>query len=340
MNYSINDSVTRVKKQYIDLENKTKELFFKCLNEGKDIEYFEKELHKIWGNIDHSYYLEELAEFEKAIHEENMLMLEINENTNYKEVNKFFELVALSVILATERKFENTKKREYSRSIQSEAYKSDKQEYLKLKVKKYTSQIVPYELHKYITINGKRIKTNEIIGYRYVDESTYAAMIHNTNLTITMWNTTLNDARVLGYKNFIIKYHPFSCPHCMEYQERIMSEEDVLNIIGVSGETEGDLLHPNCKCRLQIYHAGMLFDEYNLTQQQKEEISVLRQKVNGLTLKKSRIRTDMKIQKELGNIDEYDKLNQQRNKINQKIREYKNELPTESLKKQITAIKR
>lgn len=340
MNYSVKDSVTKVKGQYIELENKTKELFFKCLDEGEDTEYFNKELHKIWGNIDHSYYTEELYEFERLIHEENMAMLEINESTEYKEVNEFFKLVALSVILTTEKKFEDIKKKEYKRALNSAAYKMDKQEYLKLKVKRYNDKIIPYEVHKYITVNGKRIKTNEIIGYRYVDESVYVSMIHNTNMARTMWNTTLNDARVNNHKYFIIKYHPFSCLHCIEYQEKILTEEDVLNIVGFAEEAEGDILHPNCKCRLQMYYPGMLFDNYNLTLEQKAEIAELRQKVNGLTLKKSRILTDMKIQKRLGNMEEYDKLNQQRNKINEKIRDIKKELPTKELEKQITAIKR
>ena len=48
----------------------------------------------------------------------------------------------------------------------------------------------------------------------------------------------------------------------------------------------------------------------------------------------------MKIQKQLGEQEEYDKLNQKRNKINAKIRELKNELPTEELKTSVVAINR
>lgn len=339
MNYNIAESVTRVRRQYVELENKTKELFFRCLDEGKDEDYFNTELHKIWGNIDHSYYLDELDEFQRIIHEQNMLMLEISEEPEYEEINNFFELVTLAVILATEKKFEDIKKREYSTSLNSKAYKIDKREYLKLKVQKYTSQIVPYELHKYEIIDGKRVKTDEIIGYSYVDESTYVSMIHNTNLTRTEWNTTLNDADLLGFDLFYIPYHPFSCPHCIEHQNKLMTKEDVLNLVGFAEEAEGDILHPNCKCSLLIA-TGRIRTKDKLTSLQKAEIYDIRQKVNGLTLKKSRIWTDMKIQKRLGNMEEYDKLNQKINKINEKIKDLKEQLPTEALQKQVTAIKR
>ena len=46
----------------------------------------------------------------------------------------------------------------------------------------------------------------------------------------------------------------------------------------------------------------------------KEEKYKIRQQVNSLTLEKSRIATDMKIQKDLDNEEAYDKLNQRRNR--------------------------
>ena len=59
-----------------------------------------------------------------------------------------------------------------------------------------------------------------------------------------------------------------------------------------------------------------------------------------VSLKKEEVLTDMKIQKRLGNEDEVDKLNQKRNKINKSIRELKEALPTEELRKQVVAINR
>ena len=83
----INASVFKVNQKYTNLQNKTKELFFRCLDEGRDIEYFEKQLDKIWGNLDRSFMQEELAEYEAIIHENNMALLQIKEETP-KEAKK------------------------------------------------------------------------------------------------------------------------------------------------------------------------------------------------------------------------------------------------------------
>ena len=48
----------------------------------------------------------------------------------------------------------------------------------------------------------------------------------------------------------------------------------------------------------------------------------------------------MKIQKSLGNQDEVDKLNSQRNAINKQIRSLAEALPTKALRKQVVAINR
>ncbi|MBQ1793662.1 MAG: hypothetical protein II006_03310, partial [Peptostreptococcaceae bacterium] len=40
---------------YTKLQNKTKELYFSYLDKNKSYDDFEKELSKIWDNIDHSF---------------------------------------------------------------------------------------------------------------------------------------------------------------------------------------------------------------------------------------------------------------------------------------------
>ena len=76
------------------------------------------------------------------------------------------------------------------------------------------------------------------------------------------------------------------------------------------------------------------------TDAELEEQYEIRQKVNSFTLRKEELLADIRIQKSLGNENEVDKLNQQRNKINSEIRELKEALPTEELKKQVVAINR
>lgn len=327
----INESVFNVNLNYVRLQNQTKELFFKCLEENRDVEYFKAKIREIWGKVDYSYQEEQINEYEALIHSQNVKVIKEEEP---KEKEIFLPLVPTSAVFKIDKKFVEVKVREYNTSYNSYAYHNDKQEYLKLKVKKYNNQIVPYYSKE----------TGEII--RYVQPSTYNSMIHNTNLTRSGWNTTLNDADRVGNEYFIIKYHPFSCPHCVAHQNIIMSKQEVIELAGVADEADGDILHPNCKCELRMVDSLFNLDEiespfrYNFTNEEKEEIYHIRQKTNTLTLRKEEILTDMKIQKMLGNQDEVDKLNQQRNKINKEIRKLKEALPTKELQIQVVAINR
>lgn len=323
-NSSIADRVFAVNLNYVKLQNKTKELFFRCLDENRDFEYFKAELEKIWGNVDYSYLEEQIAEYQAEIHKKNTQQ----EKTEKGITKGLFALVPLLVIMNTDKKFQNVKLKEYTISLKSYAYKSDKQEYLKLKVKKYNNQIVPY----YSQTTGELV--------RYVQPSTYNAMIQNTNLTRSGWNQTLSDGDEMGQAMFYIPGHSFSCPHCLEHQNKPMTREDVEDFIGKADETSGDILHPNCKCELAFYNKGTKVKKYKYSNSELEEQYQIRQKANTLTLRKEEILSDMRIQKSLGNQDEVDKLNQTRNRINKEIRELKEQLPTAELKKQVVAINR
>lgn len=326
-NQFINESVFNVNLKYSKLQNETKELFFKCLEEGRDLEYFINKVEKLWDTLDHKFLQDEIDEYAEIIHEYNMRgRVEIE--TIPKNSNILFALVPLSVQLKQENRFVKIKEREYKSSLKSKAYEHSKEEYLKIKVKRYNNQIVPYYSQK----------TGELI--RYVQLSTYESMIHNTNLTREGWNTTLNDADLVENQLFYIPFHSFSCPHCMEYQNRIYTKDEVIRLVGHAEETEGDLLHPNCKCMLTFYNNTSQFNKPNYNETELEEQYNIRQKVNTLTLKKEEIKTDIRIQKMLGNQDEVDKLNQQRNKINSQIRDLKEALPTAELQKQVVAINR
>lgn len=324
----IADKVFNVNLKYVKLQNKTKELFFKCLDEERDIDYFKAELEKIWGKDDYSYITDEIAEYEAIIHEKNTERKTIIRDIPKGEEGSLFALVPAGVVLGVISKFMRIKEREYKNSSKSYAYKQDKQEYLKLKVNRYTNDIVPYYSKK----TGKLI--------RMVQPSTYNSMIHNTNLTRAGWNTTLNDADMVGVSRFWIPYHSFSCEECLRHQNRLLTKEEVINLVGYAEETEGDILHPNCKCELVFYDSSTVFNRPSYSDYELEEQYNIRQKVNSLTLKKDEVLTDMKIQKRLGNEDEVDKLNQKRNKINKSIRELKEALPTEELKTQVVAINR
>lgn len=324
----IAESVFRVNVKYAKLQNETKELFFRCLDEGRELNYFKAKLQELWGKIDYSFMNDEINEYEAIIHEYNTRGKEITRVIPKGEEGSLFPLVPISVILRTDKKFQNVKTREYKNSLNSMAYKNAKEEYLKLKVSKYNNQIIPY----YSKTTGELI--------RYVQPSTYNAMIHNTNLTRSGWNTTLNDADSLGVRSFWIPYHSFSCLHCIEHQNRLLTKEEVIDLVGFAEEAEGDILHPNCKCTLTFYDSRTTMNRPKYSEVELEEQYHIRQKVNTLTLKKEEVATDLRIQKRLGNEDEVDKLNQQRNKINKEIRELKEALPTAELQKQVVAINR
>lgn len=327
-NAYINEKVFKVNKKYADLQNKTEELFFECLDEARDIEYFYKKLEEIWGNIDHSYLNEEIQEYANIIEANNLYYLEEEQPVNQAKIpSKLLFAISIGVFLANEDKFVNIIKNRYKTYYNSPMYKKSKEEYLKKKVKTYDNQVIPY-------FN----KNGEII--RYVQLSTYLAMKYNTELTRASWNKTIEMAEELGYNKFWIPPHTFSCDKCSEYQGKILSQEQVLEFMDHLEEKEGDILHPNCKCELLIYNPLTKLEKKQYTSEEIEEQYHIRQKVNALTLKKERILTDMKVQKRLGNQDEVDKLNSQRNKINSLIRELVDSLPTEELKRKVVAINR
>ena len=327
-NEYIAESVFETNLKFLQKQNETKKVFFKCLNENKPYEEFRYKLEKIWGTLDHEFLQDQLVEYQDLIHEQTMIGHVKTEIEPEGDSSFLFTLVPLSVILTQEARLIKSKLRDYNGSLRSYAYKLNKQEYLKLKVQRYNDNIVEYVSHE----GGKS---------KYVALNTYASMIQNTNLTRSAWNTTLNDGDIIGATKYYIPYHPFSCPECIRHQNKLMSKQEVIRLVGFAEEGEGDILHPNCKCTLTILEPGEKMEKSSgLSKSEKADIYDIRQKVNTLTLQKERIKTDTDIQKMLGNYDEVDKLNQQRNKINATIRALKEALPTEALQKQVVAIKR
>ena len=333
----INESVYKVNRNYSKLQNKTEELFFQCLDEGRDVNYFIYKLDEIWGNIDHSFIDEQINEYIEIIHEYNLEQLNIQEDEKKSKISakNVAQLVILGELLLTnknkmldeEKRFEKVIINRYKTYSNSPAYKNDKQEYLKQKVSQYDNQVVPY-------FN----KNGEVI--RYVQLSTYESMIQNTNLTRAAWNSTINDGMNLGYSRFWIPPHLFSCDKCSEWQGKILKSKEVMDFVSHVEEQEGDILHPNCKCSLLIYTEDTTLRKQDLSKSEIDNYYKIRQQVNSLTLKKDRPLTDIRIQKKLGNQDQVDILNSQRNKVNSQIRELIGELPTEEMKKKVVAINR
>lgn len=328
----INESVFKVNLKYTKLQNETKELFFRCLDEERSEKYFSRELDKIWENLDHSFMDDDIEEYKQIIHDNNMQLFELAMPKTEKQAKKedsFFDIISAIVVIGYEKKFVKQQEKEYKRSLTSPVYRENKKEYLKALVpKKDVNGIVPYYVEKTGTV-------------REVPLNTYASMIHNTNLTRSGWNQTLNDANEMGIDKFYIPYHPFSCPDCLSHQNKIMSTDEVMDLIGSVEEQAGDILHPNCKCTLVHYYPGLTnIRKPNYKTGELKEQYQIRQKMNSLTLKKERLKTDKNIYKMLGNQEGIDEVNKKRNKINSQIRDLKKELPTEELQKSVVAINR
>ncbi len=329
-NNYINEKTFKTNKKYADLQNKTEELFFECLEEGKSVEYFYKKIDEIWGNIDHSFIQAEIEEYANLIERDNLYYIKQETGKKAtKTTSKLLIMAGVGVFVANEEKFTNIIKKRYRTYYNSPAYKNDKQEYLKRKVKSYNNQVIPY-----FNSDG------EIV--RYVQLSTYLSMKYNTNLTRAGWQRTIDDAELLGYTKFWIPPHAFSCEHCAEYQGRILDLNKVSEFMTHAEveETEGDILHPNCKCQLLLYTKLTQLQTLRKPIEDIEQEYEIRQKVNSLTLKKERLLTDLRIQKRLNNPSEVDKLNNQRKVINSQIRDLINELPTDELKRKVVAINR
>ena len=324
----IAESVFNVNAHYTRLQNETKILFFRCLKENRSTEYFRQEAYKIWGNIDHKFMDKQIDKLQELVWGNN-IKLAVDKGRLYGEYiptekwvidDEYFKLVPETQFNEFERQFSSMVVRNYDRSKKS-LVGENKDVYIQKKINTYDGEVnqsVPYFS-----------KVGEPI--RYVQLSTYLSMLHNTNLTRAGWNQTMGDSEKLRINKFIIPYHPFSCPHCFEYQNRILTRDEVEDIIGVEArEQEGDLLHPNCKCTLSIYWDSSQIEKVRYSVDEISDMYSIRQKVNSLTLQKSRIATDMKIEKMLGNEEQFDKLNQKRNAINRSIRDLKEELPSTS----------
>ena len=322
---------------YSNKQNKTKILFFRCLDEGRSYEYFENELSKIWDNIDHRFMNRQINKLQGIVNKQN-----IEEAINlgrlddkYKETEywvideEYFKLTPDSDFEAFEKRFKQNVLMNYKRAKTSLKY-ADKETYLDKKIDTYNKSI--NQVVSYFNKQGGIV--------RKVQLSSYLAMIHNVNLTRSGWNQTISDSEKLGQEMFIIPYHPFSCPYCQLYQNRPLSKVDVETIIGVEAyEQVGDILHPNCKCTLSIYWSSTQLERQRYTPFEKENQYDIRQKVNSLTLEKSSLRTDMKISKSLGNEGKVDKIKSKISVINRNIRSLRSQLPKE-LQKGVTQIKR
>ena len=165
----------------------------------------------------------------------------------------------------------------------------------------------------------------KVVRYKngsYYGIDAYNSMVYNTNLTRTAWSETIKRNAVEGNDLVYVIPHMYSCPLCQEWQGMTYS---------ISGHTQGymkletaienGLLHPNCK-HVIVAYAGQE-DDFTYSTPEWEEKYDIKQKINALNLKKSRLRNENIISAKLDDYENIDKNKKKISAINKEIRALK-----------------
>lgn len=324
----IKDSVYKHKKETTKFMDRTKALFFLGLlvgygyvkfNEKLDQEYkdYQKEIDKItskgYKTVADAMKTED--EYKYTIGEETLLKSELNELLSQ------FKLDTTSSKTADDKYLRLIKNyyRESEKNV--EYFKTDitLKEYLAKKVDKFD------KLEKTVAYYNKDGSIRA-----YFDIASYDSMVYNTNLTRSGVIESIKACMKLGKDVVYVDPHPFACPECQKWQGKFYSlsglteefnGEEVLPLeLAIEGESGVGLLHPNCTHILRpAYDTDELSKKYSSAEW--EEKYNTKQKIQALELKKSRLRNDNKIYKELGDEASIDKNKQKIRNINERIKE-------------------
>lgn len=293
-------------KKYEELD-KSKYTFFVFLLGLVGVETFKEEIEKIIPKPNRDY-----SKVKKMIKE-----------INPKEANKVFEEPKIKKLEKLKFKITDLKERKarekyirvitnyYGTSLKTlkKEYINEK-EYLIEKVSKFDKieKVVPYYNKK-----------GDIVAYH--DIASYNSMVYNTNLTNAVWNETLDNAIKTKNDLVYVPGHWGSCPYCLPYEDRVYSLTGANPIYpNIQIALDGGLKHPNCKHPIENYSSEIATTPSVST---PPEVYNSLQKINALELKKSRLKNDKAIYKELGGYEDVDKINQKIRKINQNIKEQK-----------------
>ena len=321
----INDEVWSCNLKYIRMMRITKEKFFESLLKGKSSSKYAKELKELW-NMDHNFMDKAIKELEtmvkdkdinlaKKYGDDKIVQRSIKLENQWQEYeNKDYQIYKLNPerdFVIMEQRYVNRHISYYENTQKGLELAQDKEAYLNTIVPKYDKidKSIPYFSHA----------TGEIRCYQTI--ATYNSMLFNWNLTHSAWNRTEYDAKVLGNNLQYLVAHPYSCPHCMEYQGYVYAddkptkqEEKVLMKYGKRGQhmkedaIRGGVGHPNCKHVWTIFWDIDQIQEDNYNSSQWQEEYEKQQKEQALDLEKSRLLSDRRIYQELGNQSKVDEI--------------------------------
>lgn len=319
----IGTEVWKCTMKYIRMMRITKEKFFEDLQNGVSVEEYTEGIKKLW-TIDHDYMDKAIEELNRLVAEQDFADYEeyaittqksvkIDDGKLYYEVQdkKIYPLNPESDFRAMEEKYVNDHIKAYSNQIRVVDTAPDKNSYLSELVPKYDKldKTIPY--YK---------KDGSLKCYNTI--ATYNSMLYNWNLTHSAWNRTEYDGDYLNNSLRYLVAHPYSCPLCMLYQGKVYTTDPKdKRYPQKEVAIKGGVGHPNCKHTWTIYWSKeqMQRDKYNSSEW--EEKYRTEQKLQSLDLEKSRLLSDRRIYKSLGNQGKVDECTTKIKAIREKKKE-------------------
>lgn len=349
LNIFIEEKVWESLEKYNRMQIKTKEKFFEALYNETSVDEYIKGITELW-NIDHSYMDESIKELQKMVIQKDFQNAELygNKKVTTRSIKlenswqdyvlrreDFYQLNPERDFRTMEQRYVNRHIKLYKTMLDRYKGKTNLAEELSNFMKRYDAldKSVPYFSHT----------TGDIV--RWVDVGTYNSMLYNVNLTRSAWNRSYYDAALLGNHLWYLPAHTYSCPHCAFYQGYVYTDHDpnaretnILMQYGKPGywyqqdaiEDKGNtglgIGHPNCKhVWVSFWSAEQIQEEKYSSNQWKEKYEI-KQQIQSLDLKKSRLLADRRIYRNLGQQDLVDKTTEQIKRLRDKMKELESQL--------------
>ena len=313
----INEEVQSYSKETYDYLDEVKKLVFICLMGKISYDIFKSKLNK----VNSKYNKIEKNRISKGYKKVKDKVAETNKTPIINEVIDFTKKDLSDLLFKLDKTSQIKAKDRYVRIIK-DYYKTT----LKTAKKEYIS--IDDYLKKKLT---QYDKVEKVVAYHnqdgtiraYHDIASYNSMVYNTNLTSGAWNETINYCYENDTDIVYVEPHPFSCPLCQKWQGKFYSlTGKSKNYPNIEVAYKGGLKHPNCKHNITTNVGQQETNDYSSNEW--VERYKARQKKQALELKRSRLKTDREIFRELGNQEEVDKINAKIRKLNSAIKEQKN----------------
>lgn len=340
----IEDKVWESTIKYNRMINITKEKFFENLYKETSIDEYTKGITELW-DIDHTYMDKSIEELKRMVIQKDFSNAEMygdkkitkhsikleNAWEDYTLVEKdLYKLNPESDFRKLEKRYVNRHIKLYENMLKRYKHIEDRGKALANLLPKYETldKTIPYFSHT----------TGDII--RYVDIGTYCNMLYNVNLTRSAWNRAIYDAKLLGNHMWYLPAHPFACPGCAFFQGYVYTdhpptprETNILikhgkpgypqkeSTYGANPNSRIGVGHPNCKHMWASYWSEEQIQDDKFNSAEWEEKYKNKQKIQSLDLEKSRLLSNRRVYKELGQQDLVDKTTEKIKKIRAKKKE-------------------